>query len=201
MKTFAILLAVSLAAVAGGCAGDYSDEWALKDEINQLTDQNAQLQKDLEQAEAENEELSGQVRVLSGLPERVKGENLYVLEKVALARHTNLYDKDGDGTSEKLIVYVEPIDADGDIIKARGEIEVALWDLNRENGQARLGQWTVKADELSKLWFNTMMRTNYRLAFDIGGVVKEFKEPLTVKVTFTDYLTGKIFKEQYVIQP
>lgn len=201
MKTVAIFLAAGLIAIAGGCAGDYSAEWELKDEINQLTDQNAQLQRDLEQAKTQNKELAEQVRVLSGLPDGVRGENIYVLDKVSLTKHTNLYDKDGDGTREKLIVYVEPLDTDGDIIKARGKIEVELWDLNRENGQAKLEQWTVKPDELSKLWFNTMMRTNYRLTFDIAEVAKEFKESLTVKVTFTDYLTGKTFKEQYVIEP
>ena len=130
-----------------------------------------------------------------------ENENIYVLEKVALTKHTNLYDKDGDGTREKLVVYIEPIDKDGDIIKATGAGEDELWDLNRENGQAKLDQWNVEADELSKLWFQTMMRTNYRLTFDITGLVNEFKEPLTVKVVFTDYLTGKTFKQQHVIEP
>ncbi|GAI66166.1 unnamed protein product, partial [marine sediment metagenome] len=31
--------------------------------------------------------------------------------------------------------------------------------------------------------------------------IDEFEEPLTVKVTFTDYLAGKVFTEQKVIKP
>jgi hypothetical protein len=31
--------------------------------------------------------------------------------------------------------------------------------------------------------------------------IDDFEEPLTVKVAFTDYLTGKVFKEQKEIKP
>jgi hypothetical protein len=37
--------------------------------------------------------------------------------------------------------------------------------------------------------------------FDIADKVDDFTEPFTVKVTFTDYLTGKIFNEQRAIKP
>jgi len=66
---------------------------------------------------------------------------------------------------------------------------------------AMLGQWTVGDEELKGLWYATMMKINYRLTFDIAGVVKDFSQPLTVKVTFTDYLSGRTFSEQHVIKP
>ena len=46
-----------------------------------------------------------------------------------------------------------------------------------------------------------MVKVNYRLTFDITDKVTSFDEPLTVKVTFTDYLSGKVFKKQKVINP
>jgi hypothetical protein len=172
----------------------------LTEQVNKLKEQNSQLQKQIEQTKAETDELRSQIQVLSGLPEQVKGENLYHLQRIKISGYTNLYDKDKDDKKEKLIVYIQPIDMDGDIIKAAGDVDVQLWDLSKEKEQALLGQWHVKPEQLKKLWFAALM-THYRLEFDVAEKISEFKEPLTVKVTFTDYLNGKVFKEQKVIEP
>jgi hypothetical protein len=79
-------------------------------------------------------------------------------------------------------------------------VDVQLWDLNKTNGQAMLRQWKVEASELKDLWFATLITINYRLTFDVTDIVENLEEPLTVKVNFTDYLTGKVFKEQKVIK-
>ncbi len=184
-----------------GCENANSIKTPLVEQIGNLTEQKTQLENQLEQTRAENKQLKKQMHVLSGLPEQVKGENLYRLGKIVIGRYTGFFDKDKDGEKEKLIVYIQPIDEEGDIVKATGAVDVQLWDLNKEDGQALLGQWNVEPGELKKLWFATLITINYRLTFDIANKVKSFDEPLTVKVTFTDYLSGKVFKEQKVIKP
>jgi cell division protein FtsB len=184
-----------------GCENANSIKTPLVEQIGNLTEQKTQLENQLEQTKAENKQLKKQMHVLSGLPEQVKGENLYRLGKIVIGGYTGFFDKDKDGEKEKLIVYIQPIDEEGDIIKAGGTVDVQLWDLNKEEGQALLGQWHVEPGELKKLWFATLITINYRLTFDIADKVKSFDEPLTVKVTFTDCLSGKVFKEQKVIKP
>ncbi len=184
-----------------GCENANSIKTPLVEQIGNLTEQKTQLENQLEQTRAENKQLKKQMHVLSGLPEQVKGENLYRLEKIEIGRYTGFFDKDKDGEKEKRIVYIQPIDEEGDIVKTTGAVDVQLWDLNKEEGQALLGQWHVEPGELKKLWFATLITINYRLTFDIADKVKSFDEPLTVKVTFTDYLSGKVFKEQKVIKP
>ncbi len=186
-----------------GCENANSIKTPLVEQIGNLTEQKTQLENQLEQTRAENKQLKKQMHVLSGLPEQVKGENLYRLGKIVIGGYTGFFDKDKDkdGEKEKLIVYIQPIDEEGDIVKATGAVDVQLWDLNKEDGQALLGQWNVEPGELKKLWFATLITINYRLTFDIADKVKSFDEPLTVKVTFTDYLSGKVFKEQKVIKP
>jgi hypothetical protein len=137
---------------------------------------------------------------LSGLPENVKLENLNRLENIKIGRYTGFFDKNDDGRKEKLIIYLQPTDKQGDALKATGIAEVQLWDLNKTNGQAMLGQWKIEQDELKKLWFETLVSNYYRLTFDIADIIENIEEPLTVKVTFTDYLTGKVFNEQKVIK-
>ncbi len=186
----------------GGCENASSIRTPLVEQIGKLTEQKKLLDNQLEQSKTENEQLKKQMHVLSSLPEHLKGENLYSLQTIEIGKYTGFFDKDDDGTKEKLIVYIQPIDEEGDIIKATGTVDVQLWNLDSpEVNQAMLGQWHVEPGELKKLWFATLVTINYRLTFDIADKVKSFDEPLTVKVTFTDYLSGKVFKEQKVIKP
>jgi len=202
VRFFCLLSSVFCLCVVAGCENANSIRTPLVEQIGKLTEQNKQLENQLEQTRAENKQLTKQMQVLSGLPEEVKGENLYRLQKIEIGKYTGFFDKDDDGTKEKLIVYIQPIDEEGDIIKATGAVNVQLWDLDSsETNQALLGQWHVEPDELKKLWFASIVKINYRLTFDIADKVKSFDEPLTVKVTFTDYLSGKVFKEQKVIKP
>ncbi len=198
--TLYAIFAASLLAVTGGCENAGSRP-SPAEQINTLRQEKKQLKSQFEQAQTKNEQLKRQVKVLSGLKPEVRLENLYQLRRVKVTGYTDLYDKDKDGRCEKLIVYIQPIDQEGDIVKATGAVDVQLWDLDKENGQALLGQWHVKPDELKKLWFATLITINYRLTFDIADRIDKFEEPLTVKVTFTDYLTGRVFKEQKVIKP
>jgi hypothetical protein len=194
LMTFACLLSLA------GC-NKANEKAQFLEKIEQLTEQNTELTSDLEQSKSENEQLKGQVEVLSSLPEEVKGENLYDLQKIRIGRYTGFYDKDHNGKKETLIVYIQPIDEEGDKIKAPGTIEIELWDLNKPDGNAMLAQWKIGPEELKKLWYATMLTINYRLTFDISDIIKNFNKPLTVKAKFTDYLTGRTFEDQRVIKP
>ena len=159
------------------------------------------MQGEIEQSHRENEQLKEQLQTLSGLPEDLRLENMYSLERIKLGKLSGFFDKDDDDKRETLIVYVTPYDKEGDGIKATGSMNVQLWDLNKPEGEALLGEWDVPPDELKKVWFKTILAVNYRLTFDISGTVENFDEPLTAKVTFTDYLSGKVFEDQRVIKP
>ena len=193
------ILAGCLLVFIVGCEGT-SRKVPLAEQVRTLREEKKQLTRQFEQSRTEAEQLKKQVQVLSSLPED-KLENLYELQKIKITRYTDFYDKDKDDKKEKLIVYIQPIDEDDDIVKATGAVDVQLWDLDKENGQALLGQWHVKPDELKKLWLVTLITTNYRLTFDVADKIGDAEETLTVRVTFTDYLSGKVFKEQKAIKP
>ena len=196
-----LLCSYALTHLLAGCENASSNKIPLADQVKQLAQEKTLLQTQIEQSRTENEQLKEQIHVLSGLPEGVKPENIYSVHGIKITRYTNFYDKDKDGKKEMLIVYIQPIDQEGDIIKAAGDVDVQLVDLNKDDGPVRLGQWHVTAGQLRELWFKTLLTVNYRLTFDVAGKVENFKDPLTVTVTFTDYLTGKVFKEQRVITP
>jgi hypothetical protein len=170
-------------------------------EIDILRQQNQNLTDQLANTEQQAQQLKKQVQTLSAVTDNTQPEDIYDLQRVKIWRYTNLYDKDEDGKMESLIVYLQPVDSDGDVIKAAGFAEVQLWDLNRDEAQALLGTWKVSSNEIKKEWYATVLESNYRLIFDVSKLIDKYEKPLTVKVTFTDILSGKILTEQKIIKP
>jgi len=146
----------------------------------------------LESIQQENLQLREQVRSLSNLPEGVGVGDLYQVVKVPLTRFTGLYDDDKDGQIDQLSVYLRPVDADGDVVKAAGHVTVQLWDLSGKHaGGALLSEWQVSSAELRKQWFSSLMTVNYRLRFPLQAQWVDPDLSLTVRTLFKDYLTGQ----------
>jgi outer membrane murein-binding lipoprotein Lpp len=171
-----------------------------KTQIDNLNKEKTQLTNQVEQIQSENEQLKKQVSELQKLPDNVKGTNLYQLENVKIHNYSSLYDENKDGKLDTLVVRIQPMDSFGDLIKAAGSVEIELWNLNKTESQAQIGKWQVGPEELKKTW-NNILITNYRLNFNISEKITKFDEPLTIKMIFTDYLSGKVFHEQKVIEP
>jgi hypothetical protein len=196
MKVRIIIFTGCLLSIMAGCENGNPAK-----ETKTLKLENAELKSQIAQSKSENEQLKSRVQVLSNLPAGSKIEHLYDLQKIKITRYTNLYDRDKDGKKEKLLVYIQPIDEQDDIVKATGSVDVELWDLEKNDGEAKLGSWHVTPAELTKLWCATLITINYRLPFDVAGIITGEEKKLVVKVTFTDYPSGKVFKEQKIIKP
>lgn len=184
---------------AAGCQSTSETEPLLTERIDKLSQEKTLLQRQVEQLTTENTRLEKRVETLSAIPKDQL--ELWSLQRIEIGRFTGLYDKDKDGKKEQLVVYVQPIDRDGDTVKSPGSVDAQLWDLNKSGAEAMLGQWQVEPKELKKRWLKALLSTNYRLTFAVADQVSQAKDPLTVKVTFTDLLTGKVFQEQKVIEP
>lgn len=193
-------MAGCLLTIATGCTKT-DKTITLVEKVEKLTKLNSQLQEQVRKTYSENEQLKNQVKTLSGLSPEIRLENLYNLQDVQLTSYTNLYDRNKDLKKETLIIYLQPIDEEGDIVKASGSVDVQLWNLSKDPNQALVGQWRIEPAELKKCWFATIVTANYRLTFDVGDIVKNSKEPFTVKIIFTDYITGKVFERQKIVEP
>ena len=192
-------MAGCLVIIAGGCDGP-SREVILEKENQKLLREKKELILQAEASNSEIEALQKQVNVLAKLKPDIRLETLSNTQQVEITRYTDLYDKDQDGVKEKLIVYIQPTDGQGDTIKAAGAVDVQLWNLSKPAEKAMLAQWRIEPDQLKELWFSTIVNTNYRLTFDIADILTGDEASLTVKAIFTDYLTGKTFNIQREIK-
>lgn len=182
-----------------GCENDTSQ--SLWDQIKELGQEKSKLKQQVESLEADNQSLGEQVKQLSALGSEVRMSALPTLSRMEIGKRTGFFDKDHDGKKEKLIVYIKPFDDTGDVVKAAGSVEVQLWDLGADSGEALLNTWQIGPEELKKKWAGTVMTNYYRLPFRIDDLAAEGSKDLTVKVKFTDYITGKVLRGQKVIGP
>ena len=115
---FCLLFSVfCLLQFASGCEDTSGNKPSLAEQVSLLKQEKTQLAHQVEQSETENKQLKKRIHVLSGLGQNIMPGDIYRLQRVKLTRYTNIYDKNKDGKAESLIVYIQPMDADGDIIK------------------------------------------------------------------------------------
>jgi len=165
-------------------------------------DQTQKLQAEqIQKLQEENDSLGRQIETLSALSPEIRLEAISTLEKIKIKSRSGFYDKDRDGKKEVLKVYVQPIDSARDKIKAPGSVRVQLWDVNADPDAGLLREWQVGPEELKQMWVGTLMTHYYRLSFDVNDMPGGRDRELKLKVSFTDYVTGKIFEEHKIVRP
>ncbi len=193
-----LLLITAVISLLAGCGEKPRNTF---EQNRRLHEQQNDMQARIARLEEENELLRREIRELAEIDSDKRLELLGQVEHVKIGKRSGLYDKDRDGKKEKLIVYIEPFDKNGDLVKMPGVVEVRLFDLAQEAGGQQLGRWRVEPEELGESWASSFMINYYRLTFDISGIQISPDSQLTVSVRFTEYTTGKILTDQQEIHP
>jgi len=186
---------------AAGCRNEV--QTSLWQQIKSLSEEKTELSLEVQRLERENAKLTDQVKTLAAMDRDERLDVLAGPESVRIGRHSGLYDKSGapDGTPDTLVVYLEPIDADQDVIKAPGRVRVELWNLAADaDRQARLKRWDIPPEELRSLWGRGLLGAYYRLQLPLDGILTSNEKELTVRIRFTDYLTGRVLTDQARIE-
>ncbi|HSV27219.1 MAG TPA: hypothetical protein VLH60_04930 [Sedimentisphaerales bacterium] len=195
-RSCAVLLC---ALFAGGCA-DYSRQNdALRAKLMARDKEAAAMRRTVAELTAAGEECRQQVATLQGLSEEQRRAGVPEILDVIIVRRTGIYDAEKAGEAVRLMVYFRPIDDVGDAVKAAGHARVGLWDLSAEPAKARLAEWDISFTELKRMWSGSMLSNFYRLELPVPQDYAARKD-LTVKLTFTDYFTGRTFSRQLAIK-
>lgn len=163
-----------------------------QDQLAKTREENLQLQQTLRQRD-------DQVQTLQALGAGKRLEKLFYVKRVQLGTYTGGIDMDSRPGDDGVKVFVEPIDQYGSTIKAAGEVTVQLYDLAAPPAENLLatGRWTV--DQLQGRWTNGFLTQYYICECAWGPNVPRHNQ-ITVRVEFTDYLTGNKFTDQKVVQ-
>jgi hypothetical protein len=186
---------LSIMLCTAGC-GTPKNELPVWQSNKRLLQKNTELQNQMRALEAENKQLKQQVQTLASLNKGTRIESLYNIQSISIISSTGIYiEKKGQ---PRLMVYFAPIDETGDAIKAAGVVEVELWNIAGKENEALVGKWEVGPEKLKQDWGTGLMSSFYRLAIDLPENAPA-KGDFVVRVTFTDYLSGKVLTARQTV--
>jgi len=125
---------------------------------------------------------------------------LVQVSRIEFGRFTRAFDRDEDGYDEGIVVYLNTLDREGDRIKSAGQVQLELWDLAEAEGNRKQGQWHFDMTELGNYWLSGPLTYHFKFELDWPEGVQPGNKNLTVKLTFSDALTGKVLEIQQLIE-
>lgn len=206
MKTTRSLsVVVAVAVLAGlnltGCGKPNPANINLRKENQQLRDKLAEVERREQAHVAQISTLESRGSSTTTAPSLTSAQlgKLFTVHGIQFGRLTGAGDLDpktpGD---EGLKVYVVPTDGQSQPLKAAGSFVVEAFDLSKGDN-ARVGRWEFPLEQAGKNWFGQAMLYTYILPAPWQGQPPQAAE-LTLRVAFTDALTGRTFSEQKVVR-
>ena len=179
-----------LAAAAGiGCAPADVDVQRLQ----KLERENAKLKAQAANLRDAVAAQGAQIETLQALgPKRL--EKLFHVASIDLGRYTGGVNLDGKEGDDGIRVYLIPKDAAGHTLKAAGNIRVQLFDLAAAEKDRLVLTCEFPVEKIGGKWAGGFLTRHYKL--DCLWKVPPPRADITVRASFTDYLTGKEFTAQ-----
>jgi hypothetical protein len=169
-----------------------------------LRKQNTALQHEVEQLKLERQADAQTIRAMESRATTVpvlpndRLSDLFTTHGLRLGKLTGGWDRDPSTPGDEgLQVYTVPTDQEGDEIKAAGTFTIDAFDLSK-GGETRLGHWEFPTEQASKHWLGNALQ--YGFIFEVPWQTAPTSEEVTVRVTFTDELTGRQFSNQRAIK-
>jgi len=119
--------------------------------------------------------------------------DLFAATSIEIASLSGGADYDGRPGDDGITIYLRPKDADGDVVKVPGRIEVQLLDNAVLANPRVVGNYVFGVDKLKEIWHGRFMTNHYTLKCPFSP--KQTLPPsrkLLVTVKFTDFLTGAV---------
>lgn len=185
--SFAIIAILLL----GGCFDSPGTIKQLQQEIDQ---QNLDL-KACELAKFECETRSAELETrIKNQPRlaNVDIDDLFVVDQIKIASRSGGIDLDGKPGDEGVVVYIQPVDAAGDVIKAAGAITIQLIDLTNVGSPKALATMEYSdPDTVKKSWYGGFLTNHYSFKIPFPESMDRIPPELHVRAVFLDWLTGR----------
>ena len=182
----------AMALALAGCHDPNKANIQLRKDKQQLQAQVAELQQQLQAANARIAGIEKEKGTLPTLPQE-RLDKLATVHGIKLGRLTggdpaNVPNRPDEG----LKIYLAPVDENGEPLKATGIVEVEAFDL-AVSGDNRIGHWTIDPITLKSRWRSLGSFRTFVLECPWQKQPQHSK--LAVKVTFRDELTGRVYDQ------
>lgn len=195
MSGAALFLTAAVSALSGCDAVPAEEFRQVQRESQAAQEQVRQLETQLAEEQRTVRNLQEQLTTLRGIdPETA--EQLPAAQKIQIERMSGGYDTDRKPGDDGIVLYVQPVDSDGDVIKAPGSIKVTLLDLSEPENPRVIAPYNFDAPTTRKMWYGRLMTNHYtvRCPWPPGGPPRI--DQVTAVVEFKDLLTGRVLTAQ-----
>ncbi|MDY6913398.1 MAG: hypothetical protein SVT52_02930 [Planctomycetota bacterium] len=189
---------LGLLLTAGGCVAvvPRAKYKALRRELDDARQRNRTLTETNEALQTDIVAKRKQIDSLAALGGK-RLEKMFHTARIELGRHTGGVDTDGRAGHDGIKVYLRPIDQHGSTVKAAGDVTVRLFDLAADPKDNLIGRYEWSVDDIAKQWSSGFLTYHYSFVCPWQpGPPKN--DEITIRVEFTDYLTGRQFTAQKV---
>ncbi len=177
-----------LALALAGCAAR-GDRELLESRLREQEDALARAEQDLQATRAELKVAAREVDAMR--KERrspaLLAEQAQVLYQVESVRFNNLLtagrDLDGEPGDDGLSIVLTPLDADSELLKLPGIVELELLDLALPHDQQQVGTWKFSAEETRTHWHRGLVSSGY--LFEVPWKRRPQSKDLTLYARFT----------------
>lgn len=190
-RQFGCLLGLLLVLSTAGCRN--TNQQLLEEELRARDFQYRELLEELARSEAHGDALRRElsaVRQGSNLPTEIAGQ-VFGLRRIVLGRGTGGYDDDRVPGDEKLVVMLEPRDADDHVVKVPGKVLVTVLQVDPQGLKIPLCSWQVGPEQLRQSWKQGLLSTGYSLTFPFKNAPQFENLRVVVRLILPD---GRLFE-------
>ena len=166
--------------LGAGCGGALSEE----QQITALMAQSRQLEVDLRDREQRIAELTG-----AGAPPPAAApaaEDPYRPIAIRFGKFTGLVGAGDPAEKQRLKIIIEPLDAEGDVVKRAGSLQVeALEEGAKEETPRPFHRWEFPQEELAQTWLSGLGAYAYVLKLPWPDERRPSADRLLLRATFT----------------
>ncbi len=189
-RVVSLVLAIAAAGLAG-CGGNRGEVVRTLQERDALRVERDRLQREADGQRLTIQRLTAQNETLTRFG-GARPVDLFAPVRIEILSRSGGADYDGKPGDDGVTVYVRPVDADGDPVKAPGELRVELTDASTMGRQSQIGLYEFREpSELRQIWYSRFGTQHYtaRCPFPPGRRPAPGSR-LLINVQFTDYLSG-----------
>ncbi len=176
------LACVAVITLGAGCAK--KPHLSREDQIRLLMTRNRDLAQKLLAAEqrAADLERSG----AKPTPAKPHSEDSFRSVAIRFGPHTGGLDTDGVPGDERLKIIVQPLDAEGDIVKRAGRLAIEAFE-PQDNGKPHkpYHRWELGPEQLAETWIGSLGIRGYVVKWPWPGGRMPEGETLLLRATFT----------------
>lgn len=195
-KTLPYLVLAGAAVFFVGCDSVPTEKFLeVQRESQAAKEQAAQLEQQLAAEQKTVGNLQEQLARVRGMDPSVMNQ-LVVPARIQLVRQSGGYDRDGKPGDDGIVLYVQPTDKDGHVLKVAGSFKVTLLDLSKPTEPVVIASYEFDVPTTRSLWYGRFMTNHFTIRCPWPPSGPPDTNEVTARIEFTDLLTGRVFTAQ-----